>query len=599
MSETKAPDPTGRPPDRRKLVAVAYADMVGYSRLIELDDAGTLQRLRTLRREVIDPAITEHGGRVVQTGGDSLLIVFDSIDGAVRCAVTVQQQVPILDAVQPSDRIMRFRIGINLGDAIADGTDLHGDAVNVAARLQAECPPGGICVSRSVRDHVHGRLDLTFEELGALSLKNIARPVEAFAVKHDGTVPPTHLPNHMSHNFQGQGKPCIAVLAFSNFSGDLDQEYFSDGIAHDIITELSRKRTLLVTARNWSFAYKGGSLDIRQIAQELAVQYILAGSVRRSGERLRVTAELIEGETGNNLWAERYDRRESDLFAVQDEIALAVARAILPAVTDAEQQRVLRRAPESLGAWEAYQRGLWYRSRLRLEDVAKARQWFERAAILDPEFALPHTALADLVVLEITYFGSRPFSDLELVATEARMALELDPRDADAHAVVARSLANAGDFSSAFDHIDRALAITPDHAGALRMKGVMLIYNNRFSEGRQLLLSSIKADPNDPFTSMAFSYLGMSYYFERAYEAAVSSFREALGRRPNHLVSLRWLAASLGQLGRRREAHEVLQNVIAIAPDSFAQYTRERAPNMQQGNYEHMLDGLRKAGWDG
>jgi TolB-like protein/class 3 adenylate cyclase/Tfp pilus assembly protein PilF len=580
-------------------VAVAYADMVGYSRLIELDDAGTLQRLRTLRREVIDPAITEHGGRVVQTGGDSLLIVFDSIDGAVRCAVTVQQQVPILDAAQPSDRIMRFRIGINLGDAIADGTDLHGDAVNVAARLQAECPPGGICVSRSVRDHVHGRLDLTFEELGALSLKNIARPVEAFAVKHDGTVPPTHLPNHMSHNFQGQGKPCIAVLAFSNFSGDLDQEYFSDGIAHDIITELSRKRTLLVRARNWSFAYKGGSLDIRQIAQELAVQYILAGSVRRSGERLRVTAELIEGETGNNLWAERYDRRESDLFAVQDEIALAVARAILPAVTDAEQQRVLRRAPESLGAWEAYQRGLWYRSRLRLEDVAKARQWFERAAILDPEFALPHTALADLVVLEITYFGSRPFSDLELVATEARMALELDPRDADAHAVVARSLANAGDFSSAFDHIDRALAITPDHAGALRMKGVMLIYNNRFSEGRQLLLSSIKADPNDPFTSMAFSYLGMSYYFERAYEAAVSSFREALGRRPNHLVSLRWLAASLGQLGRRREAHEVLQNVIAIAPDSFAQYTRERAPNMQQGNYEHMLDGLRKAGWRG
>ena len=247
---------------------------------------------------------------------------------------------------------------------------------------------------------------------------------------------------------------------------------------------------------------------------------------------MRVTAELIEGETGNNLWAERYDRRESDLFAVQDEIALAVARAILPAVTDAEQQRVLRRAPESLGAWEAYQRGLWYRSRLRLEDVAKARQWFERAAILDPEFALPHTALADLVVLEITYFGSRPFSDLELVATEARMALELDPRDADAHAVVARSLANAGDFSSAFDHINRALAITPDHAGALRMKGVMLIYNNDSSEGRQLLLSSIKADPNDPFTSMAFSYLGMSYYLERAYEAAVSSFREALGRRP-------------------------------------------------------------------
>ena len=183
MSETKASDPTGKPPDRRKLVAVVYADMVGYSRLIGLDDAGTLQRLRTLRREVIDPAIEEHGGRIVQTGGDSLLIVFDSIDGAVRCAVKVQQQVPIHDGDQPPDRAIRFRIGINIGDAIADGTDLHGDAVNVAARLQAECPPGGICVSRSVRDHVHGRLDLAFEELGALNLKNIARPVEAFVLK--------------------------------------------------------------------------------------------------------------------------------------------------------------------------------------------------------------------------------------------------------------------------------------------------------------------------------------------------------------------------------------------------------------------------------
>src|ERR1700704_4604841 len=187
-SETKAPDPTGRPPDRRKLVAVLYADMVGYSRLIGLDDAGTLQRLRTLRREVIDPAIDEHGGRIVQTGGDSLLIVFDSIDGAVRCAVKVQKQVPVHDADQPAERAIRFRVGINLGDAIADGTDLHGDAVNVAARLQAECPPGGICVSRSVRDHVHGRPDLEFEELGSLSLKNIARPVEAFLLQFAASV---------------------------------------------------------------------------------------------------------------------------------------------------------------------------------------------------------------------------------------------------------------------------------------------------------------------------------------------------------------------------------------------------------------------------
>ena len=317
-------DLIGKSPDRRKLIAVMYADMVGYSRLIGLDDAGTLERLRTLRRELIDPAIEEHGGRIVQTGGDSLLIVFDSIDGAVRCAVKVQEQVPIHDGDQPSDRAIRFRVGINIGDAIADGTDLHGDAVNVAARIQAECPPGGICVSRAVRDHVHGRLDLAFEELGPLSLKNIARPVEAFVLKlmcrdyaeirraiscawHDDALP---LPD----------KPSIAVLAFTNMSGDPEQEYFSDGIADDIITELSRSRSLFVIARNSSFTYKGRAVDVKQVARELGVRYVVEGSVRRSGSRIRVTAQLIDAETGNHIWAERYDRALEDVFAVQDEI---------------------------------------------------------------------------------------------------------------------------------------------------------------------------------------------------------------------------------------------------------------------------------------
>ena len=244
--------------------------MVGYSRLIGLDDAGTLERLRALRRNLIDPAIEEHGGRIVQTGGDSLLIVFDSIDGAVRCAVKVQQQVPIHDGDQPPDRAIRFRVGINIGDAIADGTDLHGDAVNVAARLQAECPPGGICVSRSVRDHVHGRLNLAFEELGALNLKNIAHPVEAFVVRLDAaaTTPKSverSLVQGTGEALPLPGKPSIAVLAFTNMSGDVDQEYFSDGIAEDIITELSRSRSLFVIARNSSFTYKGRAVDVKQV----------------------------------------------------------------------------------------------------------------------------------------------------------------------------------------------------------------------------------------------------------------------------------------------------------------------------------------------
>ncbi len=347
MSVAKTSDTIGRLPAGRKLVAVLYADMVGYSRMIALDDIGTLERLRALRRNVIDPALDEYGGRIVQTGGDSLLITFDSIDGAVRCAAAVQQQVSAHHADQPADRATRFRIGINIGDAIADGTDLHGDAVNVAVRLQAECPPGAICVSRAVRDHMRGRIDLTFEALGALSLKNIPDPVEAFVLKPA----PDAAGRPQSDHLPLPGKPSIAVLAFTNMSGDPEQEYFSDGIADDIITELSRSRSLFVIARNSSFTYKGHAVDIKQVGRELGVRYVLEGGVRRSAGRVRVTAQLIEAETGNHIWAERYDRDVGEVFAVQDEITTAIVRAILPAVSDSELRRTLRKPPEMLGAW--------------------------------------------------------------------------------------------------------------------------------------------------------------------------------------------------------------------------------------------------------
>ena len=275
MSLTKASAFNESSPRTRRLVAVVYADMVGYSRLIGLDDTGTLERLRALRSDVIDPAIAEHGGRIVQTGGDSLLIVFESIDGAVRCAVKVQKQVPDYDAGHSPDRTIRFRIGIDIGDAIADGTDLHGDGVIVAARLQAECPPGGVCVSRAVRDHVHDRLDLAFEALGPLNLKNIARPVEAFVVRSAAirTKSVEHTLVHgTGEDLPLPDKPSIAVLAFTNMSGDPEQEYFSDGIADDIITELSRMRGLFVIARNTSFTYKGDAIDVKQVGRELGVR---------------------------------------------------------------------------------------------------------------------------------------------------------------------------------------------------------------------------------------------------------------------------------------------------------------------------------------
>jgi adenylate cyclase len=342
--------------------------MVGYSRLIALDDAGTLNRLKALRANLIDPAIEEHGGRIVQTGGDSLLIVFDSIDGAMRCAVTVQR-VPVLDGDQPPDRAMRFRVGIDIGDAIADGTDLHGDAVNVVARLQAECPPGGVCVSRSVRDHVHGRLELAFDALGQLHLKNIAKSIEAFVVRSNAstiTKPVEQtLVRGTSLALPLPEKPSIAVLAFTNMSDEPAHSFFSDGIAEDIITELSRRHWLFVIARSSSFTYKTRSLEARQIARELGVGYVVEGSVRPVGRRVRVSAQLIDATAGEQIWAERYNRAFDDLLGIQDEVAIAVVSAIQPVIVSTELRRILRKPLENLTAWESYQRGLWYMERTK------------------------------------------------------------------------------------------------------------------------------------------------------------------------------------------------------------------------------------------
>jgi adenylate cyclase len=464
----------GKPPGGRKLIAVVHADMVGYSRLIGLDDEGTLQRLRALRATLIDPAIEEHGGRIVQTGGDSLLVVFDSIEGAVRCAVKVQRRIPVREAGRPPDRAIQFRVGIDIGDAIADGTDLHGDGVIVAARLQAECPPGGICVSRSVREHVHDRLDLTFEALGALSLKNVGRPVEAFVVRLDDTAATQKTVERVLVHGSGEAlplpdRPSVAVLAFTNMSGDPEQEYFSDGIADEIITELSHSRSLFVIARNSSFTFKGQAVEIRRVARELGVRYVVEGSVRRSGGLVRVIAQLIDAESGNHIWAERYDRDLADLFAVQDEITNAVVHAIEPAISHAERQRAVRKVPENLNAWEAYQRGLWHVVKHTPADLARAQHFFRRASELDPLFAAPHAMLA------LTHMGTASDGGVhvnhEEAAAEAKRAIELDPDDATALFVMAWLPHVYGHYEAALQLADRAISINPNDFGAYLARG--------------------------------------------------------------------------------------------------------------------------------
>jgi adenylate cyclase len=325
--------------------------MVGYSRLIGLDDQGTLDRLRRLRRDLIDPAIEEHGGRIVQTGGDSLLITFDSVDGAVRCAVKVQQQVPNHDGDQPSDRAIRFRVGINIGDAIADGNDLHGDAVNVAVRLPVECPPGGICVSRSVQDHVQDRLGLKFEELGALDLKNIARRVEGFVLRPQPK-DVQQLPALLSYGIGKAPRLSLAVLPFLTLSGAPEHEHLADGITEDLTTDLSQLPGALVIARSSAFRYKGKPLDIKQVGEALGVRYVVEGSVRRLGRALRLYVSLTSTETGAQLWADRFDQRMQDLRAGQDEIVGRIGKALNVTLFDIEGARSIRDRPGNPDAFD-------------------------------------------------------------------------------------------------------------------------------------------------------------------------------------------------------------------------------------------------------
>ena len=598
-----SPDSTGPQHDRRKLVAVMYADMVGYSRLIGLDDQGTLNRLRTLRRDLIDPAIEEHGGRVVQTGGDSLLVAFDSIDGAVRCAVKVQQQVPVLDTNQAPDRAIRFRIGVNLGDAIPDGTDLHGDAVNVVARLQAECPPGGICVSRSVHDHVHDRLSLEFEELGRLNLKNIARPVEALVLKRPDNERPKLVeqsgqqdaPQHTSRD-----KPSIAVLPFANLSADPEEEYFSDGVADDILTELSRDHTLFVIARNSSFTFRGQATDVKQVGRELGVRYVVEGSVRRYAERVRVTAQLIDALAGNHIWAERYDRDLADVFGVQDEIASAVTHAVRPAVADAEQRRVLRKAPENLDAWEAYQRGMWHMSKGTASEHEQARLFFNRSARFQAGFAAPFVGLALSFHFDVLTYGARSPVDAATMQLEAaRTAVGIDPLDAEAHAVLGMAFLAIGDLCASVESAERGLALNRNSALAHAVRCGALIWSARYEDGRAECAMVLRLDPRSPMAAAALGTAAASSYLERDYHKAVEAARRCLTAYPTHSAVRRWQIAALGQLEKRKEAAVALQEFQSSAPEVFMSHIAGRPAYVSSAFHNEMLDGLRKAGWHG
>ncbi len=580
----------------RRLAAILAADVAGYSRLIGADEEGTLARLKAHRHDLIDPKIAEHRGRIVKTTGDGLLVEFASVVDALRSAIEVQAAMTERNAAVPSDTRIEFRVGIHQGDIVVEDGDIFGDGVNIAARLEGLAEPGGICVSARVQEDAAGKLDIAFKDIGERPLKNIARSVRVFRIAANPPSPVTAAPMPLTL----PDKPSVAVLPFINMSGDPEQEFFANGIAEDVITALSRYPSLFVIARNSSFTYKDRAVDVKQVGRELGVRYVLEGSLRKAGNRIRVTAQLVEAESGKHVWAERYDRDLTDIFAVQDEITEAVTIAIAPAIADAEQQRAMRKPPGNLDAWAAYQRGLWHMSKATAADNALAQKFFQEAIDRDPTFAGGYWGLAAAHMHAAAVFQTSGLPDARsAMEVLARRAVALDGGDAEARSWLGQTLFMFGDHKGALAESERALVISQNLTIAHQTLGIALIYSGRAKEGLAALQRYLRLDPRDPVLALGLLQIAIGHYFCREYEAALDAVERVIRSYPDFPLSYRWRAATLGQLGRTDEARSALEKAIAMAPKSFDFYVRGRAPWFRPEDHAHMLEGLRKAGWEG
>jgi adenylate cyclase len=578
----------------RRLTTILAADVAEYSRLMRADEDGTLSAL-TACRAIIDALIAEHRGRIANTAGDSVLAEFPSVAEGLSCALAIQEAIAKHNEPLFLSRQMRFRIGLHLGDVMIRDGDIFGDAVNIAARLQALAEPGGICVSATVREHVGTRVTANFTDAGAQQVKNIAEPVHVFRV----SVSAPTLRAETSVALSLPDKPSIAVLPFTNMSNDPEQEFFADGIAEDIITALSRYPSLFVIARNSCFTYKGRAVDVKEVGRGLGVRYVLEGSLRKAGNRIRVSAQLVEAETGKHVWAERYDRDLADIFAVQDEITEAVTIAVAPAIDEAERQRAMRKPPGSLDAWAAYQRGLWHLS-IASADNALSQKFFQQAIDLDPTFAGGYSALALALIEGAGVYQTQSVPEAQSAAeTLARKAVALDGADPEALSCLSRVLLWHGDYLGSLTEAERALAVSPNLASAHGQLGQTLIHSGRPREGIAALKTCLRLDPRDPWLASRLNQMALGFYYSRDYEPAVEAARRAIRLFPGYPNPYRWLAAALGQAGRVEEAREALEKAIVVAPASLDMYVRNRVAWMRPEDHVHMLEGLRKAGWQG
>jgi adenylate cyclase len=548
----------------RRLAAILAADVVGFSRMMGADEEGTLARLKRLRAELIDPSIAQWRGRIFKTTGDGLLVEFPSVVDAVQCAANVQAAMSVRSAAEPEHRRIVFRVGINLGDVIVDGDDLFGDGVNVAARLEGICDAGGVFLSGSAYDQVAGKLDVRFEDLGEKSVKNIARPVRVFRALNAGEkplpCPPAAAPARAGAPSEG---PSIAVLPFQNMSGDAEQEYFSDGITEDIITDLSKLSGLLVIARNSTFTYKGKPVDVREVGKRFNVSHVLEGSVRRAGNRVRITAQLLESANGHHVWAERYDRDLQDVFAVQDEITLEIVEALHVKLVRGEQASVWRQLLRKPEALDAYYKGIDRLNRITREANEEAARCFEQVARLEPESPLGHLGLA-WAKLSASRYGWGAPSDFAEAGKLARKALELDETCADAHALVGYQQLLAGKHDQAIAEGERSVALNPNHADNAANLACSYAVASRPADAVVMMRKAMRASPVYP--TWYLNILGFSHYQLGEYAEAEAALRSALERDPAYADCRLILAGCYHARGREADARREATDVVRHNP---------------------------------
>jgi TolB-like protein/Tfp pilus assembly protein PilF len=577
----------------RRNAAILAADVAGYSRLMGVDEEGTLARLKAHRRELVDPKIVEYHGRIVKTTGDGMLVEFPSVVDAVRCAVEVQRGMVERNVEVPQGRRIEFRVGINVGDIIIDGDDIFGDRVNVAARLEGLAEPGGICVSARVQEDAEGRLEIAFEDAGERQLKNIARPVRVYRVRPSGAAatawPALTLPD----------KPSIAVLPFQNMSGDPEQEYFADGMVEEIITALSRFKSLFVIARNSSFTYKGKAVDIKQVGRELGVRYVLEGSVRKAANQVRITGQLIDAATGAHLWADRFEGALEDVFDLQDRVATSVVGAIAPKLEQAEIERSERKPVGNLDAYDCYLRSMASLYQWSKESNDEALRLLYRSIELDPSFASAYGAAAWCYVWRKTqgWVTNGAQNKIEAIRL-ARRAVELGKDDAVALSAGGITFAHvAGDLNGGAALIERALVLNPNLAGAWLNSGWVRVWLGEPEVAIEHLARAMRLSPLDPILFRMQGAMASAHFFAGHYDEASSWAEKALRENPNLQQGLRVAAASHALAGRLEEAQKAVARIRQLDPDFRISSMQDRLPaGLRPQDFARYAEGLRKAG---